>query len=101
MSDHAERLVGADHLQFQWQERAEAAEHLAQTRHGDVIRAEAEVVRLREALQVIPEAMDSCVEYMETAEREGLEPWSVAATTVRAHCSVVAEDVRAALREDA
>jgi hypothetical protein len=64
-------------------------------------REKTEVARLREALQVIPEAMDSCVEYMETAEREGLEPWSVAATTVRAHCSVVAEDVRAALREDA
>jgi hypothetical protein len=26
MRDHAERLVGADHLQFQWQARAEAAE---------------------------------------------------------------------------
>ena len=27
MTDHAERLVGADHLQFKWQARAEAAEH--------------------------------------------------------------------------
>jgi len=26
MTDHAERLVGADHLQFEWQARAEAAE---------------------------------------------------------------------------
>ena len=87
----AERQASNDRAELRyWRQKRDEARETAEARVAAL------TTRLEE-LRDVPEAMDSCVEYMEQAERHGLNAWSVAATTVKAHCVVTAEDVRAAL----
>ena len=92
MTDHAERLVGADHLQFKWQARAEAAE--------------AEVARLREALyriknQGISSSTATGFEAPALIARAALTPCNPLAVSAWKHIPAESILARAALGEEA